>query len=110
MDIMDLKEALNVTEQVSKYINTIKIGYPLTLTAGLECINIFKEKEPKGEIVFMVAPPSETTAEDIDLDSLIRKKLQSLPLKTAVKELVNEYKLNKNDVYARALEIKNEND
>lgn len=43
MDIMDLKEALNVTEQVSKYINTIKIGYPLTLVAGLECINIFKE-------------------------------------------------------------------
>jgi orotidine-5'-phosphate decarboxylase len=43
MDIMDLKEAINVTEQVSPYIDTIKIGYPLTLTAGLECINTFKE-------------------------------------------------------------------
>ena len=43
MDIMDLREAINVTEEVSPYIDTIKIGYPLTLTAGLECINIFKE-------------------------------------------------------------------
>ncbi len=43
MDIMDLKESINVTEEVSNYINTIKIGYPLTLTAGLDCINIFKE-------------------------------------------------------------------
>lgn len=43
MDIMDLNDAINVTEQVIKYIDTIKIGYPLALTAGLECINIFKE-------------------------------------------------------------------
>lgn len=43
MDLMDLNQALNVTEQVSEHIDTIKIGYPLALSAGLECISIFKE-------------------------------------------------------------------
>lgn len=43
MDLMDLNQALKVTEQVSDYIDTVKIGYPLALSAGLECISIFKE-------------------------------------------------------------------
>lgn len=43
MDLMDLNQALEVTEQVSDYIDTIKIGYPLALSAGLECISIFKD-------------------------------------------------------------------
>ncbi|MBQ8436242.1 MAG: rRNA (cytidine-2'-O-)-methyltransferase, partial [Alphaproteobacteria bacterium] len=74
-----------------------------------EIINIFNQKEPKGEMVFMIAPPSEKEFAQLDLDVLIRQKLQQLPLKTAVKELVSEYKLNKNEVYTRALELKNEN-
>ena len=74
-----------------------------------ELIDIFNQKEPKGEIVFMIAPPSEEKIVDIDIDSILRQKLQQHPLKTAVKELVEEYKLNKNDVYSKALEIKNEN-
>ena len=43
MDLMDLNHALEVTEQVSDYIDTVKIGYPLALSAGLECFSIFKE-------------------------------------------------------------------
>lgn len=43
MDLMDLNHALKVTEQVSDYIDTVKIGYPLALSAGLECFSIFKE-------------------------------------------------------------------
>ena len=43
MDIMDLKEALEITERVSKFIDTIKIGYPLTLSEGMGCISLFKE-------------------------------------------------------------------
>lgn len=44
MDLMDLDQALKVTEQVSDYIDTVKIGYPLALSAGLECISIFKDE------------------------------------------------------------------
>ncbi|PKL68740.1 MAG: orotidine-5'-phosphate decarboxylase [Methanobacteriales archaeon HGW-Methanobacteriales-1] len=43
MDLMDLNHALEVTEQVSKYIDTVKIGYPLALSEGLKCFSIFKE-------------------------------------------------------------------
>ena len=57
----------------------------------------------------MIAPPVDNDSAEIDVDTLIRHKLELLPLKTAVKELVAEYNLNKNGVYARALEIKNEN-
>jgi len=84
--------------------------YEETITGTAEeLIQKFTEKEPKGEMVFMIAPLGEKVSTKVDIDSLLRQKLKVLPLKTAVKELVAEYGLNKNDVYARALEIKNEN-
>ncbi|MDR2966606.1 MAG: orotidine-5'-phosphate decarboxylase [Methanobacteriaceae archaeon] len=43
MDLMNLLDAYSVAEKVSKYINTIKIGYPLTLAEGLKTIQVFKE-------------------------------------------------------------------
>jgi len=43
MDLMDLLDAYEVVEPISKYIDTIKIGYPLTLAEGLKSIQIFKE-------------------------------------------------------------------
>jgi len=43
MDLMDLKEAEKVCESINKYIDTIKIGYPLTLAEGLETIKFFKD-------------------------------------------------------------------
>lgn len=43
MDLMDLKEAERVCESINKYIDTIKIGYPLTLAEGLSTIGFFKD-------------------------------------------------------------------
>lgn len=43
MDLMDLKEAERVCEDIRKYIDTIKIGYPLTLAEGLETLSFFKD-------------------------------------------------------------------
>ncbi|MCK9152404.1 orotidine-5'-phosphate decarboxylase [Methanobacterium alcaliphilum] len=43
MDIMDIKHAITVTEEVAHFIDTIKIGYPLALSAGLSCFSKFKE-------------------------------------------------------------------
>ena len=70
-------------------------------------IEIFSQKEPKGEMVFMVAPPLDKK-EDIDLEKVIKTKLKTLSLKTAVQEIVTEYGVNKNEVYEQALKIKNE--
>ena len=43
MDLMDLKEAERVCESINEYIDTIKIGYPLTLAEGLSTIRFFKD-------------------------------------------------------------------
>ena len=43
MDLMDLKEAERVCESINEYIDTIKIGYPLTLAEGLSTVGFFKD-------------------------------------------------------------------
>jgi len=44
LDLTTLPEALQVAEDITDYIDTIKIGYPLVLAEGLECIQILKEE------------------------------------------------------------------
>lgn len=73
-----------------------------------ELISHFNSAEPKGEMVFMVGPAEENVVPEIDVEALLRKKLADYSLKTAVKEIVETYGLNKNDVYEQALRIKNE--
>ena len=56
----------------------------------------FDEKSaPKGEMVLMVSPPEEIDREKIDTDALLREKLGLIPLKTAVKEVVELTGMNK---------------
>lgn len=43
LDLMNNTDAINLCEKVANDINTIKIGYPLTLAEGLKTIAIFKE-------------------------------------------------------------------
>ena len=44
LDVTDKDKAIEICKQVSPYINTIKIGYPLTLAEGLEIIKIIKDE------------------------------------------------------------------
>lgn len=61
MDLMDLERALDVTESIKEIINTVKIGYPLVLSEGLDSIEIFK-KTFKCQVIadFKVADIPET--------------------------------------------------
>lgn len=43
LDVQNIRNALKIVEDVSKYVDTIKIGYPLVLSEGLESISIIKE-------------------------------------------------------------------
>jgi orotidine-5'-phosphate decarboxylase len=43
LDVLNMEEALTIVDNVSKYINTIKIGYPLVLSEGPESITLVKE-------------------------------------------------------------------
>jgi orotidine-5'-phosphate decarboxylase len=44
LDLTTLPKALQVVDDVSEYIDTVKIGYPLVLAEGLECIHILKDE------------------------------------------------------------------
>ncbi|MBR1605395.1 MAG: 16S rRNA (cytidine(1402)-2'-O)-methyltransferase [Alphaproteobacteria bacterium] len=72
-----------------------------------ELITHYTENTPKGEIVIMIAPPEEDET-NIDIEGLLKQKMAKMPLKSAVKDLVSEYNLSKNEVYELALRIKNE--
>ncbi len=103
-EVFGLRE-MAVVREISKI-------YEQTVTGNAaEIIEKFSAQEPKGEMVFMVAPPQEDEKEvaEIDVLSILQSKMDSLPLKTAVKEVVSQYGLNKNEVYTLALQIKNQN-
>ena len=44
LDVTNKDKAIEICKEVSPYINTIKIGYPLTLAEGLEIIKIIKDE------------------------------------------------------------------
>ncbi|OEC87405.1 MULTISPECIES: orotidine-5'-phosphate decarboxylase [Methanobacterium] len=44
LDVLNRTEALRIVESVSDYLNTIKIGYPLVLSEGLQSITAIKEE------------------------------------------------------------------
>lgn len=73
-----------------------------------ELVEHFTEKEPKGEMVFMVAPCPDNESGRDDLEELLKNALKKKPLKTAVREIVDQYGLNKHDVYQTALKVKDE--
>ena len=73
-----------------------------------QLIDYFNNKPPKGEFVIIVSPPTDNNNHEVDLVAILTEKLKNMPLKTAVKEVVEEYKQNKNDIYDLALRIKNE--
>ncbi len=68
--------------------------------------NHFTETEPKGEFVLMVAPPVQKEVALDDVRKILSQRLNETSLKTAVKEICAQYGLNKNEVYALALELK----
>ena len=80
-----------------------------------ECVNgtaeelkaHFSDKTPKGEIVVMVAPPTGET-KMIDVKKELQARLNQMSLKDAVKEVADLSGQKKNEIYALALELKDE--
>lgn len=68
MDLMDLLNAYEVVEAIANDIDTIKIGYPLTLAEGLKSIQVFKENfDFKVICDYKVADIPETNSKIADL-------------------------------------------
>ncbi|AEH07400.1 orotidine-5'-phosphate decarboxylase [Methanothermococcus okinawensis] len=47
LDVMDKNKALTMVDEISKYIDAIKIGYPLVLSSGLDIVKEIKDKTNK---------------------------------------------------------------
>jgi 16S rRNA (cytidine1402-2'-O)-methyltransferase len=74
-----------------------------------ELIDRIEENPLKGELVLVIEPPHEIEKADINLDDIIQNELKNHTLKEAVKIVSEKYGLKRNDVYEKALEIKNKN-
>src|SRR5262245_60671379 len=60
---------------------------------------------PRGEMVIVIAPPAAQTADDIDIDALLRARLPQASLKDAVAEVASVTGSKRRDVYRRALAL-----
>ncbi|MGV8143000.1 MAG: orotidine-5'-phosphate decarboxylase [Methanothermobacter sp.] len=68
LDITSLDRVLQLLKEISGQINTVKIGYPLVLSEGLESISLIKEKFAYNIIAdFKVADIPETNQKIADL-------------------------------------------
>jgi orotidine-5'-phosphate decarboxylase len=68
LDLQIIEEAMEVAEGVRKYLDTIKIGYPLVLGEGLKSISLVKEEFDYKIIAdFKVADIPETNRKIADL-------------------------------------------
>ncbi|MCW0199526.1 16S rRNA (cytidine(1402)-2'-O)-methyltransferase [Sphingopyxis sp.] len=69
----------------------------------------YADAPPKGEIVIVVGPPGEAaaeTADDATLDAALRAAMADKPVAQAAKVVAKRYGLDRHDVYARALALK----
>ena len=67
----------------------------------------YEDAPPKGEIVIVVGPPEEAPKASIDeADALLIDALKRLPAAKAASEVAKATGLQKRDLYARALELK----
>lgn len=90
-----------VAREITKLYEECRAG------SAEDLISHFDQNTPKGEIVLMVAPPSENNRPAVDVEKVLTEKMAIMPLKTAVAECVKAYGLNKNEVYRLAVKIKN---
>lgn len=62
---------------------------------------------PKGEVVVLVAPPEDEITTEDDLDSALKKALETMSVKDAAQYVAKQTGLPKKQVYARALSCRN---
>lgn len=92
-----------VAREISKMFEQCVTG---TLT---ELAARYADAPPKGEIVVIVGPPGEVAAEDADdatVDAALRAAMADKPVAQAAKAVAKQYGLDRHEVYARALVLK----
>ena len=109
-----LEKSLTALQQIMPdrevaVVREITKMYEETIFGSVEEVSDKLKANPvKGEIVLVIAPPAESTPQDIDLNTLLTEELKHCSVKEAVKNISLKYKLKRNDVYEEALKIKNQ--
>lgn len=92
-----------VAREISKLYEECVTGTLSELSAR------YADAPPKGEIVIVVAPPGEAaheTADDATLAAALREAMADKPVAQAAKAVAKRFGLDRHDVYARALALK----
>ncbi len=92
--------AAAVAREMTKTFETVRRGTLMELSAQFGA-----EPVPRGEIVILVAPPTEGAGEVLDLDARLRLVLATMSMKDAAAVVAAEAGLPKREVYARALQL-----
>ncbi|HEX7850552.1 MAG TPA: 16S rRNA (cytidine(1402)-2'-O)-methyltransferase [Sphingomonas sp.] len=91
-----------VTREITKKFEEAVTGTLSTLAAR------YAEAPPKGEIVIVVAPPGEAAPASVeDADAALVEALTRLPASKAAGEVAKRFNLDRRELYARAMEMKN---
>ncbi|WP_215349768.1 16S rRNA (cytidine(1402)-2'-O)-methyltransferase [Sphingopyxis soli] len=92
-----------VAREISKLYEECATGTLADLAAR------YADAPPKGEIVIVVGPPGEESAGEADsatIDAALRAAMADRPVAQAAKAVAKQYGLDRHDVYARALALK----
>ncbi|NML08511.1 16S rRNA (cytidine(1402)-2'-O)-methyltransferase [Sphingomonas sp. G-3-2-10] len=90
-----------VAREITKKFEECVTGSLIELAAR------YADSPPKGEIVVVVAPPGEAApATEADADSALREALTRLPASKAAGEVAKKLGLDRRELYARAMELK----
>ena len=92
-----------MTREITKRFEEAVTGTLSTLAAH------YAEAPPKGEIVIVVGPPGEAPPASIeDADAALADALTRLPVAKAAGEVAKKFGLDRKELYARALTLKDE--
>ncbi|PEQ11213.1 16S rRNA (cytidine(1402)-2'-O)-methyltransferase [Novosphingobium sp. PC22D] len=89
-----------VARELTKKFEECRKGPPADLIAHYEA------HPPKGEIVLLVAPPSDQPSAEVDVDALLRAALAEAKPSQAAASVAKATGLERKTLYARALDLK----
>lgn len=90
---------VSVARELTKLYEDCRTG------SARELADHYAAHPPKGEIVLLVAPPDDEPA-DVDPDALLHEALKNLPISKAAGRVAKATGLDRQTLYARAMELK----
>lgn len=91
---------ISVARELTKKFEECRTGSPQELAEH------YVANPPKGEIVLLVGPPVEADPQDIDVDALLKRELETEKASQAAARVAKATGLDRKMLYARAMELK----